>query len=128
MSIKNSAELKGLETRRNELQAKRKLLNIEITDKQKESAAIKKKIDFLQREIERLKKKTPSNIVISEHAMLRYIERVLGIDLTELQNKIVPPDKLDEIKLIGNGTFSINDHKVTVKDGVIVTVLGDNNV
>jgi len=128
MSIKNSAELKGLETRRNKLQAERKTLNIEIAEKQKESAAMKKKIDYLQSAIEKLKKKTPSNIVISEHAMLRYIERVLGIDLNELQNKIIPSNKLDEIKLIGNGTFSINNHKVTVKDGVVVTVIGDNNV
>ena len=54
--------------------------------------------------------------------MLRYIERVLGIDLQEIQDKILPADKIDDVKKMGNCTFGLNTHKITVKDGIIVTV------
>jgi len=124
-NVKVSAEIKGLETRRNKLQAQRKQLNIEIQEKQKESANMKSRIDMLQKKIEKLKSKKSNNLIISEHALLRYIERVIGIDLQEIQNKILPPEKVEKIKAMGNCTYGLGDHKLTIKDGIVVTVLGD---
>ena len=66
--VKDSAEIKGLETRRNKLQAERKQLNIEIQDKQKESSEMKSRIDIIQKKIEKLKSKKPKDLIVSEHA------------------------------------------------------------
>ena len=49
--VKDSAEIKGLETRRNKLQSTRKQLNIEIMGKQKESSELKDRIDFFQKKL-----------------------------------------------------------------------------
>jgi len=124
-TVKDSAEIKGLETRRNKLQSERKALNIEIQDKQKQSSDMKTRIDGFQKKIEKLKAQKPKDLIVSEHAMLRYIERVMGIDLQELQERILPPEKAMEVKAMGNCTYGMGDHRLTVKDGVIVTVLGD---
>ncbi len=124
-TVKDSAEIKGLETRRNKLQAQRKSLNIEIQDKQKESSEMKVRIDGFQKKIEKLKSQKPKDLIVSEHAMLRYIERVMGIDLQELQNKILPPEKAYEVRAMGNCTYGLGDHKLTVKDGIVVTVIGE---
>jgi len=124
-NVKDSTEIKGLETRRNKLQAQRKQLNIEIQEKQQESAGLKSRIDTLQKKIEKLKSKKSNNLIVSEHALLRYIERVIGIDLQEIQNKVLPPEKVLEVKAMGNCTYGLGDHKITIKDGIVVTVLGD---
>jgi len=126
MSVKKAAEIKSLETRRNKLQAQRKQLNIEIADKQKESSEMKRKIDSFQKEIEKLKNKKPEKLIISEHAMLRFIERVMHIDLTELQKKILPPEKASEIEKFGNCTYNMEDYKITIKDGIVVTVVSND--
>ena len=41
--------------------------------------------------------------------MLRYIERVLGIDLKEIENRILTDEIKEQYKIIGSGRFSIND-------------------
>ena len=126
--VKDSSEIKGLETRRNKLQAERKQLNIEIQDKQKESSEMKSRIDMLQKKIEKLKSKKPNDLIVSEHSLLRYIERVIGIDLEEIRAKILPDDKVSEIKAMGNCSYGLGDHTIKVKDGVVVTVLGSDDV
>ena len=125
--IKDSAEIKSLETRRNKLQAERKQVNIEIQDKQKESADMKSRIDVLQKKIEKLKSKKPKDLIVSEHSMLRYIERVIGIDLDEIRTKVLPTDKVYEVKKMGDCAYGLGDHSIVVKDGVVVTVLGSND-
>jgi len=126
--VKNSAEIKSLETRRNKLQTQRKMLNIEIQDKQKESNEMKMRINGFQKKIEQLKSQKNDDLIISEHAMLRYIERVMGIDLQDLQDKILPKDKIQAVEAMGNCTYSLGEHKITVKDGVVVTVIGVEHV
>ena len=55
----------------------------------------------------RVKKR--NKVIVSEHAMLRYIERVLGIDLKEIENRILTDEIKEQYKIIGSGRFSIND-------------------
>ena len=65
-------------------------------------------------------------LVISEHAILRYIERVMGIDLEELKAKILPEDVLKKIKALEgvDGTYPCSEgFKVRIRDRTIVTIL-----
>ena len=41
--------------------------------------------------------------------MLRYIERVLGIDLKEIENRILTDEIKEQYKIVGSRRFSIND-------------------
>tara|TARA_B100001778_G_scaffold330827_1_gene333987 strand:- start:14302 stop:14724 length:423 start_codon:yes stop_codon:yes gene_type:complete len=102
--------------------AKEKVSSIqsELTAKDREIAQATKRLTEIEKTISG---KTESQVVVSEHAMLRYIERVLGIDLEELQQKILPPGNADAISSLGDGTYPIGEHRIKVKSGTIVTVL-----
>ncbi len=124
MSAKVSAELKAVETRRNALQAKRKVLNVEINDKQRESAAMNQKIKELQALSEALREKTPDQIIVTEHAMLRYLQRVENLDVEALQNRILTDETKEIINQLGTCKINVpnSDIVLIVKDRNIVTV------
>jgi len=124
MSAKVSAELKAIETRRNDLQARRKILNTEINDKQRESASMNQKIKELQTLSEALRAKTPDQIIITEHAMLRYLQRAEDLDIDALQKRILTEKTKEIIDQLGTCKINIPDSDIVlvVKDRNIVTV------
>ena len=66
-----------------------------------------------------------NKIFVSEHAMLRYIERVLGIDLKEIERRILTDEVKEQYKIVGNGRFPINDEfRALIRDNVVVTITG----
>lgn len=123
MSIKNSTELKGLETRYKEIETKRNLLIKEIEEKQQQSTIMRKQLVILKGQIESVKQKSDGKIVVSEHSMLRYIERVLGIDLKTIEDKILSDEEKDTVKTLGNCTYPKDGFKIKIKDNTVVTVL-----
>jgi len=63
-------------------------------------------------------------IQITDHAMIRYLQRVKGLDVRALQDEILPKDLRKKlIKL--EGVFSINGHHVRLKDRTVITVYKD---
>lgn len=65
-----------------------------------------------------------ASVVVSEHALCRYVERVIGIAPDELRGKVVPADVEAVIRQMGDGTYPVGDtHRVKVRGGVVVTVL-----
>jgi hypothetical protein len=86
-----------------------------------------------QEEIERLTR-SGGVVVVSEHAFLRYFQRVLGINLDEQRASILPLDVELQILHLGDGTYPVDfadgrgcvSHHVVVKGGVVVTILGDD--
>jgi len=118
-SIDSKNKLKYLETKLNKLNSEYAMIKKEYQQKQKELEKIKIDIKNTEKQINKLKNN--SELIISEHAILRYIERVLGIDIEEIKNKIVP--NKDAIAELGNGVFTIDDFKIKVKDNVVVTVI-----
>ncbi len=123
MSAKLAAELKALETRRNKLQAEKKVLGQEINDKQGQFGIFNRKIKELQENIEALKKRAPKNIVVTEHAMLRYLERVDGLDLQELHDRILTPESQTIIDKLGTCRINTPDEVVlVVRDKNVITI------
>jgi len=63
-------------------------------------------------------------LIVSEHAQLRYLERVYKLDLDKIQSEILTPTLLSKVEEFGNGTYrSKDEYGVRVVDGVVVTVL-----
>lgn len=62
-----------------------------------------------------------SNFFVSDHAVLRYLERAKGMDIEALRREILPPETQRKLAVVGNATFG----KLVVRDGVVVTYLGD---
>lgn len=115
-------ELKQLTTRRDETQRR-------ISGLQNEAASLQRKIETERRELSSIDrsinalKERGKDIVISEHAILRYIERVVGMDIEDLKKDILPEMTKLQIKALGNGVFPAQTHKVRVKDNVVITIL-----
>lgn len=125
------AELKRLETRRNKLRNllaatvdqlkheddkdKRKTLQGEITKIEKELSDIRKNKRSLS--------EANDQVIVTEHAILRYFERVLGYDIDTIKSYIVPQKTAGQIRELQTGTFPVNNFKLRVKKGTVVTLV-----
>lgn len=81
----------------------------------------------MREEIAKVQKENQNNmrvplIKVTEHGVLRYLERVKGVDVNEIKNEMVPKE-LEEVAK-KNGSYEINGLKYIVQDGHIVTVIG----
>lgn len=118
----DSQELKGFQTQKTKLEAELKVIENEerlVIEKKK---LIKNKIKELNKKIDDLKNNS-SEIIVSEHALLRYVEIKLGIDLEQVKKEILTEKVLEFIKTLGNVTIPTEDFKIKVRDRTIVTLL-----
>lgn len=119
------ATLKSLQTKLHQLKS-----DLEVF-KQKESQ-VSKQIQQTQDAIAKVEhsisKLTKREIVVSEHAILRYLERIEGIDMEEVCRKILPDAVKQQSELIGDGNFPVNGHTVRIKSRVVMTVVANKVV
>ena len=59
---------------------------------------------------------------VSEHALLRYLERTGRLDRAEIEKEILTPDLVAAIKL-GANSFKVNGHTWLIENGRVVTFL-----
>lgn len=63
-------------------------------------------------------------IGVSDHAILRYLERVLGIDVWAVKNQILNLNGRVTTGELGDGKYPVgNGHHAVVKNDVVVTVI-----
>jgi len=109
-----AAELKHLEMLQKEQD---KIVSLMVSDINERDEILHKerlqsqKISKQIRDLKNMNKE----VIVSEHATLRYITRVMGIDVEKLRTKILP-----------NGTTGIIDGKYPIGDGFVSVV--KNNV
>jgi predicted nuclease with TOPRIM domain len=125
MSVKTSVKLKELQSRREKLKNIIHGLKQEQSEISRELTQKENKLKNIMEEISHL---SPKKTIVSEHAMLRYIERVIGTDLKEIKDSIVDPELEKLMGCLGNGKYPIQDGKfqIIVKDGTVTTVLENN--
>lgn len=128
MSKKHREELKKLESIKSTLEAELESLKVEEKNIKEEIGNKKNLINNITQKINNLVK-SKSDLIISEHAIIRYIERVMKIDIEEINKMILPEDAVSFVKKNGDGKFPINDGQfmVVIKNGVIVTVITNEN-
>jgi len=64
-----------------------------------------------------------SEPVVSEHALLRYLERKYNLDLEDIKREILTNDNVIMIKNMGNGKYPISDGlKAVVKNNTVITI------
>ena len=67
--------------------------------------------------------KRKHKIRVSDHAVLRYIQRVHGVDVESIREQMIPERVLDAIQAVGGvGKFPTGGCHAVAKDGVVVTV------
>lgn len=119
--MRKAATIKRLETTLRDKQSELAVLNAEIASKQKEYVAKKLEVSELMKKLQGFRSK--GDLSVTEHAMLRYLERVKGMDLTAVESEIISEELLKFIALGGtNATYMLGDYNVVIKDNVIVTI------
>lgn len=76
----------------------------------------------LQAELDKLTNK--KTIRVSEHALLRYLERVKDINLEEIEAEIISEEVQAMVDTLGgNGNYPCRNYKVCLKNFVVTTVI-----
>lgn len=79
-------------------------------------------IKQIQAEIQEVQQNNQKTLIVSEHAMLRYIERVIGISMDDLKARIVSPQLQKQVDQLGDGKYPADGCRVVVKNNTIVTI------
>ena len=93
------------------------------------SAQLQRDVSKVDKHIERLESLVASytnnsGAFVTEHAMVRYLERIMGADMVELKKTIMPDRIKAQIeKLGGTGSFPVGDFTVIVKNYAVTTVV-----
>ena len=121
MALKQKEELKKLQS----LLVKQKS---EIELIRRERQLIDERLSITERNLRKtedeLKKmKTGNKIIVSEHAVLRYLQRIMELDLKAVENEILTDETLKQYRTLGNGKYPIsNGCKAVIKDNVVITI------
>jgi len=99
----------------------------EVDRLRNEREATEKRVRNLQARLNAVKdeqqKLYGKGVRITDHALVRYFERVLGYDLEAIKAAIVPVKTAEQIGVIKSGLFPVEDFRVRVKSGTVVTVV-----
>ena len=114
----NNINLKALKTREAKLLAESKILELERKDlnarelsKNEQLLAIRIKIRDMQQKI-----------ILSEHAILRYLERVKEVNLEDIENEILDDKTREIIETVHTGKVGKKDFRLIVKNKTVVTI------
>lgn len=115
-----SAELKSLFVIKNNFQRRQAELDKEISLLSEERKTVVQRIYEIGKQI----KSKLDNIVITEHAYLRFFERVMGFNLDDIKQQIISPQIESMIKQLGDGEYpaQCSEFYLVVRDNKIVTV------
>jgi len=115
----NRFDLKQLITRSNKLRSEVKRLEKEMNESRTAYVNTKKKLEKIEEQLS----KVSDNVIITEHALLQYMQRYLKIDVSKIKQNLLDKKTQTQIKTLGNGKYpTSNGHTIVVKNNVIVTV------
>lgn len=119
----NTHDLKAMQVQLAKLEAEHRILSDEVKEKQKQFSHLKSRIDELKNRISSAQDKN-SMPIISEHAMLRLLERVYGFDLDELKKKVLTDSVVSIIKFGKSGEVPLPvGGRAVYKNNVIVSIV-----
>ena len=67
----------------------------------------------------------PESLILSDHAIVRYLERVLHIHRQIFEQKIVTAGLIETVEQLGDGTYPVKNFRVRVVAKRIVTILAE---
>lgn len=119
--IVNQHELKGLQVQLHQAEALVTTSELETKACQKREVEARIQVKNLKARILQIEQSTAEPIV-SEHAMLRYLQRVKGVDLEALTAEIMDETTAKHIKFARNGKLKRASHSLIFRNNTIVTV------
>jgi hypothetical protein len=104
-----------------ELEAECNRLQLRVLELKEQGRQTQVQLDANRSALAKLKRKAPTPRV-SDHALLRYLERVKGVDVEAIKAEIMTPETIAAIKA-GASAVNVNGCRMPIKDGCIATVL-----
>ena len=112
-------DLKALQIKQKDLDSQKLILLRKMAEVQEGLNKVHKKYDVISKQIDQLTK----DFIVTEHALLRYCERIYNIDLNEMSKKIIESESLKRYDFLGNGEYPLRDGlKMIIRDKIIVTI------
>lgn len=122
MNIKDGHQLKHLQTRKAKLEAELIQLNKNLKLANEEYCKCKNQLKSIHYQISNFVKS--DELIVTEHAVLRFIERKYKLDIKEIEKQIINDKVKSQILVLGNGKYPIGEGlKIVVKNNSVVTVL-----
>lgn len=104
-----------------ELQTEQTRIQSALSECEDIAAQFRNELQLLKAEIAR-RVKPAIEPRVSDHAMMRYMERVMGLDIEKIRADILTDNAKAALKL-GCSSYSVNSVKFKAKDGVFITVI-----
>ncbi len=121
--MKKELTIKEMTTHLKRHESEVEVIKMEIDNKLKELDLKKGIIADIKNKIKNYEASAKLNPKVSEHALLRYLERVKGIDIKTCEQEILNKKVLEMIETLGgNGSFPNENFKLVMKDNVVVTI------
>lgn len=96
-------------------------MKIKIANYQREYATKQQSIAQLKAEMDKLNGK--ESLKVSQHAIVRFFERVFEYDIEEIEKRILTDEVIALVeKLGGTGTFNCDGFSVVIKNYTVVTI------
>lgn len=121
------AKLKHLNTLRDKARSELASAKDEQRESSRRVNELNDRYQDIERQIVELQDTSPT-VIVSEHAIVRYFERVLGYDIEEIKKKIVPEKVASQIKHFGGGNFPVDGteenpaFRIRVRSNTVVTI------
>lgn len=95
---------------------------------EEESRAAQKRWNEAAHDVSKLKKElaklqASKDVVFSEHAMLRYLERIEFVNMQRVYDRVMTPELVAKIQTLGTGFYPVDNFYVRTRENTIVTVL-----
>jgi len=108
------------------LMSQKASLEVEISEAENKRCLIDNDLNFKRKKLNEIINKLngiSDEPQITEHALLRYIQRIKGVDIEEIKKEIMTDKNKAMIETLGSGTFKLNGIKMIVKDKTIITLM-----
>ena len=120
-------ELKSLQGRRDKMRQVISICESEVRDKHKELNQKNKELNDKKKQLNLILKnikdiENNNDVVISEHAILRYLERVKGFNLEDIKNEMLDVTTKDTLKVLPVNKIKCDGYNLIIKNKVITTV------
>lgn len=113
-------ELRRLKARLRPLLNNAENLKGRIAEDQRKLNSVNAEINEIKAAIAKIE---PTEIKVSAHAIVRFMERVKGIDLQQIKDEILTERTLGIIRTMGDGKYPIGDYHIQVKNNTIITII-----
>lgn len=114
-------ELKALQVQLSKAQADEKAKKETLAAASRDHNAARERVAALERQIATATQEPH----VTEHALLRYIERIYGVDLEEMRRQILTPTTVTAIRTLGSGKYPLSGGGKAVVKGMSVVSISD---